>query len=56
MNQSIPVNPQVLRWARESLHLSLEEVAARMKKDIAEIAAWESGEVCSTYVQLETLA
>jgi len=27
-----------------------------MKKDIAEIAAWESGEVCPTYVQLETLA
>ena len=56
MNDPVPVNPKVLRWARDSLHLSLEEVANRMKKKILEIEAWERGEALPTYVQLETLA
>lgn len=56
MSEPIPLNPNVLRWARESLHLSLEEVALRMKKEISEIEAWECGEAFPTYVQLETLA
>jgi Zn-dependent peptidase ImmA (M78 family) len=46
----------VLQWARESQGLSIEEVAQRMKRDPAEIAAWEIGEKSPTYVQLETLA
>jgi Zn-dependent peptidase ImmA (M78 family) len=46
----------VLRWARESSGLSIPEVAERMKRDPADIAAWESGEDAPTYVQLETLA
>jgi len=56
MSEPIPVNHAVLLWARESLHLSLEEVAARMKKEVPEIDAWERGEAFPTYVQLETLA
>ncbi len=46
----------VLQWARESQGFSVEEVAERMKKDPAEIVAWESGEAAPTYIQLETLA
>ena len=34
----------VLQWARESQGFSIEEVAKRMKRDPAEIAAWEIGE------------
>ena len=56
MSEAIPVNPDVLRWARESLHLSIEDVASRMKKDAADIEAWEEGSAAPTYVQLETLA
>lgn len=46
----------MLKWARESQGLSIEEVAERMKRDTEEIAAWEAGEKSPTYVQLETLA
>lgn len=56
MSELIPVNPDVLRWARESLHLSVEEVAMRMKKHATEVEAWERGETLLTYVQLERLA
>ncbi len=53
---SVPFNPKVLRWARESLNLSLEEVARRMKKTANDVEAWERGEASPTYVQLEKLA
>ena len=56
MTSSIPVNPEVLSWARNSLHLQLDEVAARMRKKPSEIEAWERGEASPTYVQLEKLA
>ena len=50
------VQPSVLEWARETQGLSIREVAERMKRDSAEIEAWESGESSPTYVQLERLA
>ncbi|NJL71634.1 MAG: ImmA/IrrE family metallo-endopeptidase [Candidatus Competibacteraceae bacterium] len=56
MSESIPVNADVLRWARESLQLTQGDVGERMKKSVEEIAAWERGESSPTYVQLETLA
>nr|VFK39115.1 MAG: Zn-dependent peptidase ImmA, M78 family [Candidatus Kentron sp. TC] len=56
MNQPIPVNPEVLHWARVSMHLSPEEVAERIKRDVREIDAWERGEASPTYAQLEKLA
>ncbi len=56
MSKPIPVSNIMLRWARESMHLSVEEVAERMKKDVSDIEDWESGESSPTYVQLETLA
>ena len=56
MREQIPVNPDVLRWARVSLRFSQEEVALRMKKKVSDIAAWERGEASPTYIQLESLA
>jgi len=56
VKEQIPVNPDVLRWARETLRLSQEEVAQRMKKTISDIKAWERGEAAPTYIQLECLA
>ncbi len=56
MKERIPVNPDVLRWARETLRLSQEEVAQRMKKKPSDIEAWERGEASPTYIQLESLA
>ncbi len=50
------VQSSVLRWARESQGYSLEDVAIHLKRDIADIVAWESGDAAPTYAQLETLA
>ena len=56
MKEQIPVNPDMLAWARETAGLSLEETAQRMKKAIETIELWERGEGAPTYVQLEKLA
>lgn len=56
MKEQIPVNPEVLRWARESLGASVEYVAGRINKKPEAITAWERGESAPTYVQLEKLA
>jgi len=50
------VNPRLLVWARERAGKSVAEVAAQLKKQPADISAWESGEKAPTYGQLETLA
>ncbi|PDS80269.1 DNA-binding protein [Rhizobium sp. L43] len=50
------VKPALLKWARESAHLSTEEVAGRLKKAVEEIDAWESGADAPSYAQLEKLA
>ena len=49
-------NTEVLTWARESMNLSLEEVARRMNKTVDEVKNWESGKSKPTYGQLEKLA
>lgn len=46
------VNPQILRWARESVGLAVSQVARRLPK----ISHWESGEASPTVRQLETLS
>ena len=56
MSESIPFNPAILRWARQSLELEIEEVAVRMNKKPADIEAWENGSSSPTYIQLEKLA
>jgi len=56
VSDPIPVNPDVLRWARVSMRLSLEEVAGRMNKRVSDIEAWERGDESPTYIQLERLA
>ena len=56
---SLPVagiQPSVLRWARESQGYSIDDVAQHLKRDPAEVAAWETGAAAPTYAQLEDLA
>ncbi len=52
------LQPSVLRWARESQGYSIDDVAQHLKRDPAEIAAWESEsrDAAPTYAQLEDLA
>lgn len=56
MSVQIPLNPAILKWARERQGLTLQEVATRFKKDVPEIELWETGGQSPTYVQLEKLA
>jgi Zn-dependent peptidase ImmA (M78 family) len=55
-DRATAINAHVLRWARERAGLSLEDVAARLKKAVEDVAAWESGTEAPTYRQLEELA
>lgn len=56
--EKLPVNEEVLKWARTSLSLSPEDVARRLggRVNAGTVLAWESGESCPTYPQLEKLA
>src|SRR3989304_6401058 len=59
MSQSIPINPSVLRWARETAGVPVKDVARKLgrKSITAEtVAAWERGEGSPSYIQLEELA
>jgi Zn-dependent peptidase ImmA (M78 family) len=50
------IQPAVMRWARESIGLTVEDVAQRLDKQPGDIANWEAGADAPTYVQLERLA
>jgi Zn-dependent peptidase ImmA (M78 family)/transcriptional regulator with XRE-family HTH domain len=52
----VGVQPSIMRWARESIGMSVQDVAGKLHKQPDEIADWESGASAPTYVQLETLA
>jgi len=50
------VQPDLLRWARRTIGLDVDDVAQRLKRSRAEIEAWEDGTAAPTYPQLEKLA
>lgn len=50
------VQAEILRWARQTVGLSVEEVAQSLKRSPEEIEAWESGDDAPSYPQLEKLA
>jgi len=50
------LQPSVMRWARQTIGLSVHDVAAKLKRPVEEIEAWESGAGAPNYVQLEKLA
>lgn len=50
------IQPSILRWARETVGLSVPDVARKLKRPIVEIEAWETGAETPTYPQLEKLA
>jgi Zn-dependent peptidase ImmA (M78 family) len=56
MSEKAHINPQVLRWARETAKITLEQVAQHMKKTVHQIIAWEEGTDHPTIKQAETLA
>jgi Zn-dependent peptidase ImmA (M78 family) len=51
-NEGIPVNKEILEWARKRAGFTLAEAALKFKR----YAEWESGAALPTYPQLESLA
>ncbi len=59
MNKNIPVNPNIIRWARESTGYSIEDVAEKIGRKhvtVNVVQDWEDGNSSPTYPQLERLA
>ena len=56
VTRATAVNPRVLRWSRERMGLTVEDVATRLRRKPEEIVAWEAGHKAPTYRQLEELA
>lgn len=56
MSEIIPINPDILKWARTSIGISIDEVARRIGRKKEEIGEWEAGRASPTYAQLERLA
>lgn len=52
----IEIQPSILIWARESIGLSVNDVAQKLGKDVQIIEQWESGINFPTLPQLEKLA
>ena len=47
------VQPSVMRWARESIGMSIEDVALKLKRSPEEVMTWEAPNGASpTYAQL----
>lgn len=50
------IQPSILRWARQTIGLSVADVAHTLKKPASVVEAWEGGTDAPTYVELERLA
>lgn len=51
-----PVEPAVLRWARETAGVAVEDAARRVQVKPEALAAWEAGQARPTMSKLRTLA
>lgn len=59
MNTTIPVNPEVLKWARETAGLTIDDVVLKIKRKTVtyqNVVSWELGYETPSYAQLERLA
>ena len=56
MNEALPINSEVLTWARKSMGLEVGALADKMKVSVDQVLRWESGDSGPTYPQLEKLA
>lgn len=58
MAKRIPaiVIPEVLQWARGLDRITLEEIAQKLKVEVAKVEAWGNGSEYSTLPQAKALA
>lgn len=56
LSPKIKVNPEILKWARETVGESVSAVAKRLGVKEAKVIDWEAGKDLLTYRKLESLA
>ena len=59
MSEPIPVNPNMLRWARETAGLNVDDVVRKLKRKrvtAQTVLSWEDGQGSPSYPQLERIA
>ena len=56
MSGGAPINPSMLRWARQSAGYSVEDVARRLGVKPETVAKWEDGEAEVTYGRVDELS
>lgn len=54
--EKIPINKDILKWARESRRLEIADVAQKIGQSVDLVAEWENGLGAPSYSQLEKLA
>jgi Zn-dependent peptidase ImmA (M78 family)/transcriptional regulator with XRE-family HTH domain len=55
MTDGAPINPSMLRWARQSAGYSIEAVAERLGVKPETVVKWEAGEAAVTYGRVDAL-
>jgi Zn-dependent peptidase ImmA (M78 family)/transcriptional regulator with XRE-family HTH domain len=50
------ITPNVLSWARQRAHISIDMLANKLQKKVEDLEAWERGERRPTFKQAQTLA
>ena len=53
---TLPINPNVLVWARERMGLSVEEAAEKVPVKVERLMAWEANDASPTINQARKLA
>lgn len=56
MSEKLPINFEILKRARLSCNISIEDVAMKLNKNKQIVEDWENGVSSPTYIQLEKLA
>lgn len=56
MRQKAIITPKLLRWARETSKMSINDIALKMKMKNEKIESWENGDDFPTINQLEKIA
>lgn len=55
MTDGAPINPSMLRWARQSAGYSIDDVAERLGVKPETVTKWEAGEAALTYGRVDAL-
>lgn len=50
------ISPNMVRWARERVNLTIEELSSKISQSEERVEKWELGEARPTFIQAQKLA